>query len=84
MGLSRLEELMIAYFTLLVGEYCSNMMINKTLKHKQHNVIMISALLIVNPLYPYVALGSPLFLKQNSRLFPGFPTDILNTFKQQN
>ena len=31
---------MIAYFTLLVGEQCSHMMINRTLEHKHHNVLM--------------------------------------------
>ena len=52
---------MIAYFTLLVGEHCSHMMINRTLEHKHHNVLMISSLLIVNALYPNVALGFPHF-----------------------
>ena len=37
---------MIAYFTLLVGEHCSHMMLNRTLKHKHHNVFMISSLLM--------------------------------------
>ena len=77
----------IVYFTLLVGEHCSHMMINRTLEHVHHNVI-ISSLLIVNALYPIVALGTHTFLKakrlQFSRFFPGFPTDILDTFKQQN
>ena len=41
---------MIAYFTLLVGEHRSHMMINRTLEHKPHNVLMISSLLIVNAL----------------------------------
>ena len=53
---------MFAYFTLLVGEHCSHMMINRTLEHKHHNVLMISSLLIVNALYPNVALGFPHFL----------------------
>ena len=48
---------MIVYFTLLVGEHCSYMMINRTLEHKHHSVLMISPLLIVNALYPNVALG---------------------------
>ena len=48
---------MIAYFTLLVGELCSLKMINRTLEHKHHNVLRISSLLIVNVLYPNVALG---------------------------
>ena len=52
---------MIAYFTLLVGEQCSHMMINRTLEHKHHNVLMISSLFIVNALYPNVALGFPRF-----------------------
>ena len=52
---------MIAYFTLLVGEHCSYMMINRTLEHKYHNDIMIPSLLIVNSLYPYVAQGFPHF-----------------------
>ena len=56
------EEHMIGYFTLLVGEHCSNMMINRTLEHKYHNVSkMIYSLLIVNALYPNVALGFPQF-----------------------
>ena len=38
---------MIAYFTLLVGEHCSHMMINRKLEHKHHTVLMISSLLIV-------------------------------------
>ena len=59
-NLSRQEELMIAYFTLLVGEQCSHMMINRTLKHKLHNDL-ISSLLIVNSLYPNVAQGFPHF-----------------------
>ena len=28
----------IVYFTLLVGEYCSHMMIKRTLEHVHHNV----------------------------------------------
>ena len=75
---------MIAYFTLFLGEYCSHMMLNRTLKHKHHKILMNSPLFIVNALYPNVTLGFP-HLKQNSRLFPvfflGFPTDILDTFK---
>ena len=51
----------IVYFTLLVGEHCSHMMINSTLVHVHHNVLMISLLLIVNALYPNVALGYPHF-----------------------
>ena len=61
------------------------MMINRTLEHKHHNSLMIASLLIVNALYPNVAHT---FLKAKfktfSRLFPGFQTDILDTFKQQN
>ena len=53
--------LMIAYFALLVGVHCSHMMINRTLEHKHHNLLMISLLLIVNALYPNVALGFPHF-----------------------
>ena len=53
----------IVSFTILVGEHCSHMMINRTLEHVHHNVLIISSLLIVNDLYP------TLFLKQNSRLF---------------
>ena len=79
---------MIAYFTLLVGEHCSKMMINRTFGHKHHNVLMISSLLIVNALYPNVALGFPHFFKAKfktfSIFFSGFPTDFLDTFKQQN
>ena len=52
---------MIAYLTLLVGEHCSHMMINRTLEHEQHTVLMISSLLIVNALYPKVTLGVPHF-----------------------
>ena len=52
---------MIAYFTLLVGEHCSHMMINRTLEHKHHNVLMTYSLLIVNALYPNVTLGFPHF-----------------------
>ena len=37
---------MIAYFTLLMGKHNSHMMINRTLEHKHHNVLMISSLLI--------------------------------------
>ena len=37
----------IVYFTLLVGENCSHMMINRTLEHVHLNVLMISSLLIV-------------------------------------
>ena len=51
----------IVYFTLLGGEHCSHMMINRTLEHVHHNVLMISSLLIVNALYPNVALGYPHF-----------------------
>ena len=47
----------IVYFTLLVGEHCSHMMINRTLEHVHHKVLMIFSLLIVNALYPNVALG---------------------------
>ena len=52
------------------------MMINRTFEHMHHNVSMISSLLIVNALYPNVALGFPLFLKQNSILFPVFFKDF--------
>ena len=52
---------MIADFTLLVGEHCSHMMINRTLEHTHHDVLMISSLLIVNALYPNVALVYPHF-----------------------
>ena len=51
----------IVYFTLLVGEHCSHMKINRTLEHVYHNVLMISSLLIVNALYPNVAQGYPHF-----------------------
>ena len=50
---------MIAYFTLLVREHCSHMIINRILEHKHHNELMISSLLIVNALYHNVALGFP-------------------------
>ena len=43
---SRKEELLIAYFTLLVGEHCSHMMKNRRLEHKHHKVLMISSLLM--------------------------------------
>ena len=52
---------MIVYFTLLVGEHCSHMMINRTLEQVHHNVLMIFSLLIVNALYPNVALRYPHF-----------------------
>ena len=51
----------IVYFTLIVGEHCSHMMINRTLEHVHHNVLMISSFIIVNALYPNVALGYPHF-----------------------
>ena len=65
------------------------MMINRTLENKHHNVLMISSLLIVNVLYPYVALGFPHFSYSKIQdffqvFFPGFQTDILDRFKQQN
>ena len=63
------SSLMIAYFTLFVGEQCSHMMINRTLEYKHHNVLMISSLLIVKVLF-----------KQNSRLFPGFFQDFQPIF----
>ena len=50
---------MIAYFTLFVGEHCTHLITNRTLEHKHHNVLMISSLLIVNALYPYITLGFP-------------------------
>ena len=58
---SRKEELLIAYFTLLVGEHCSHSMKNRRLEHKHHKLLMISSLLIVNVLYHNVALGFPHF-----------------------
>ena len=76
---------MIAYFTLLVGEHCSHMIINRTLEHKHHNVLMILSLLIVIALYPNVALEFPHLFKTFFQVFfPAFPTDIQDTFKQQN
>ena len=51
----------IVHFTLLVGEHCSHMMINRTLEHVHHNVLMISSLLIISALYHNVALGYPHF-----------------------
>ena len=51
----------IVYFTLLVGEYCSHMMIKRTLEHAHHSVSMISSLLIVNAFYPNDALRYPHF-----------------------
>ena len=48
---------MITYFTLLAGEHCRHMMINRTLEHNHHDVLMISSLLIANALYPNLALG---------------------------
>ena len=63
----------IVYFTLLVGEHCGHMMINRTLEHVHHNVLINSSLLIVNALYPNGWSRVPtLFLKQNSRLFLGY------------
>ena len=47
------------YLTLLVGEHCSHIMINRTLEHVHHNVLMISSFLSVNALYPKVAVGYP-------------------------
>ena len=55
------KALLIVYFTLLVGEHCSHMMINRKLEHVHHNVLMISSFLIVNALYPNVSLGYPDF-----------------------
>ena len=49
----------LSVFYSLVGEHCSHMMIKGTLEHKHLNVLMISSLLIVNALYPKVALGLP-------------------------
>ena len=51
----------IVYFTLLVGEHCSHMMINRTFEHVHHNGLMISSSLTVNALDPNVALGYPHF-----------------------
>ena len=75
---------MIAYFTLLVREHCSYMMINRTLEHKYHNDLMIPSLLI-----PYILTslkGSHTFLKAKFKTFQFFllPTEILDTFKQPN
>ena len=68
---------MIAYFTLLVREHCSHMMINRPLEHKHHNVLMISSLLIVLCLISLRRSRVPtLFLNQNSRLFPDFFQDF--------
>ena len=47
----------IVYFTLLVGEHCSHMKINRTLEHVHHHALMISSSLIVNALYPNDAPG---------------------------
>ena len=60
---------MIAYFTLLVGEHRTHLIINRTLEHKHHNALIISSLLIVNALYPNVALGSHTFLKAKFKTF---------------
>ena len=60
---------MIAYFTLLVGEYCTYLIINRTLEHKHHSVLMIYSLLIVNALYPNVALGFPHFSENQNSFF---------------
>ena len=68
---------MIAYFTLLVGEHCSHMMINRTLEHKHHNVLMISSLFIV--LMPYILTslwGSHTFLKAKFKTFSIFFQDF--------
>ena len=46
----------IVYFTLLVGEHCSHMMINRTFEHVHHNVLMIFSLLIVNAVYILTSL----------------------------
>ena len=42
----------IVYFTLLVGEQCSHMMINRTMENERHNVFMISSLLMRHILMP--------------------------------
>ena len=69
---------MIAYFTLLAGEHCSHMMINRTLENTHHNVLIISSMLIVNALYPNVVLGFPhSFLKANLKTFSRFLQDFL-------
>ena len=77
---------LIVYFTLLLGEHCSHMMINRTLEHVHHNALIISSLLM-----PYILMslkGTHTFLKAKFktffRFFLGFPSDILDTFKQQN
>ena len=72
---------MIAYFTLLMGEHCTHLIINGSLEHKHHNVLMISKLLIVNALYPNVALGFPHFSLSKIQDFfeffsPEFPSYI--------
>ena len=68
---------MIAYFTLLVGGHCSHMMINGTLEHKDHNVIMISSLLTANAPYPNVALGFPHFSSSKIQdFFQSFSQDF--------
>ena len=70
---------MIAYFTLLVGEHCSHMMINRAFEHKYHNALMISSLLIVYTLYPNVA--PTLFLKAKFKAFSMlFPPMIFNQY----
>ena len=53
----------IVYFTLIVGEHCSHMMINRTLEHVHHNALIMSSLLIVNALNPNVALGYKTFFR---------------------
>ena len=68
---------MIVCLTLLVGQHCSNMMIHRTFEHKHHNLLMISSLLIVNALYPNVALGFPPFSKSKIQdIFQFFPQDF--------
>ena len=65
---------MIAYFTDLVGEHCSQMMINRTLEHKHHNVLMISSLLFVNAFYPNVV--TTVFFKAKFKTFSRFFQDF--------
>ena len=66
----------IVYFTLLVGEHCSHMMINRTLEHAHHNVLMISSFLNLNALNPNFALWYHTFLKAKFKTFSMFFKDF--------
>ena len=65
------------------------MMINRTLEYVHHNLLMIFSLLIVNAYILTSLYGThTLLLKAKFMTFSmfvaGFPTDLLDMFKQQN